>query len=92
MIANLLEPHQLGQNDAAPLDAVDGFQLFGEIIDRFLIESRLVLAQRAVGVHLRLIGEIGDYPLVRLEASENVGAARDFATARTKEPGRFAAA
>ena len=73
MIADLLQPHELGQNDAPALDPVRGLQLLGEIVDRLLVEGRLVLAQRAVGFHLRLIREVGDHPLVGLQPPQDVG-------------------
>ena len=73
MIADLLQPHQLGQHDPPPLDSIAGLQLLGEIVDRFLVEGRLVLAQRTVGFHLRLVREIGDDPFVGLQPPQNVG-------------------
>ena len=73
MIANLLQPHQLGQDDPPPLDSITRLQLLGEVVDRFLVEGRLVLAQRAVGFHLRLIREIGDHPFVGLQPPQDVG-------------------
>ena len=73
MIADLLQPHQLGQHDPPPLDSLGGLQLLGEVVDRLLVEGRLVLAQRAVGFHLRLVREVGDHPLVGLQPPQDVG-------------------
>ena len=45
MIADLLEPHEEGQHDAAALDALGSLELLGEILHRLLIERRLLAAQ-----------------------------------------------
>ena len=49
VVADLLEPHQRGQHDAAPLDAVGVLQLPGEVVDRLLVERGLLLRQAAEG-------------------------------------------
>ena len=73
MVADLLEPHELGQHDAPPLDAVDRFELLGQVAHRLLVEGRLLAAQVAVGRHLGLVGQVGDHPLVGLQPAEDVG-------------------
>jgi len=45
MIAYLFQPHQVGQNDPAPLYAVSLADLLGEFFDRLLIQSGLLLLQ-----------------------------------------------
>ena len=72
VVADLLELHELGQYEPAPLDAVGLFQLFGQVAYGLLIEGGLFPAQRAEGRHLDLFGQVGDHSLVGLEPAQDV--------------------
>ena len=76
MVADLLEPHELGEYEPAPLDAVGLFQLLGQIAYSLLIEGRLLPAQGAKGRHLDLFGQVGDHSLVGLEPRRMYGPTR----------------
>src|SRR5207249_3265725 len=58
MIANLFQPHQRGEDDAAPLNTIDLFELFGEIVNGLLVERSLCTAQGTEGFDLGLVGQI----------------------------------
>ena len=73
MVADLFEPHEEGEHDAPALDAVEIGDLAGKVLHRLLVERRLLAAQQAERLYLRLVGQVGDDALVGLEASQNVG-------------------
>ena len=73
MIADLLQAHEQREHHAPALDAVDVFELVGEIVDRLLVERRLLAAQETEGLHLGLVGQVGDDALVGLQAPQDVG-------------------
>ena len=75
MIANLLKAGQKGQDEAAPLDALDlrRIQSFRQLRHRLLIERGLAAAQRAEGGDLGLVRQIADDALVGLEPAQDVG-------------------
>jgi len=56
VIADLLQAHQRREHEAAPLDALAGRELLGEIVDRLLIERRLAPREVAPRVELGLVG------------------------------------
>ena len=74
MVADLLQPHEEGEHDAPALHSVDVFELAGEIVHRLLVERRLLAAQGAEGLHLGLVGQVGNDALVGLHAPQDVGA------------------
>jgi hypothetical protein len=77
MIADLLEAHEIRQDDPPALDAcraIEVLELLGEVLHRFLVERGLHPAQPAVRPQLRLVRQVGDDPPVRLEASQDVRA------------------
>ena len=74
MVADLLQAHEQGEHDAPALDAVGVLELLGELVDRLLVERGLLAAQRAEGLHLGLVGQVGDDALVGLQAPQDVGA------------------
>src|SRR5215469_13424614 len=45
----------------------------GQLLNSLLIERRLLLAQGAERLDLRLVRQIGDHALVRLQAPQDVG-------------------
>ena len=73
MVADLLQAHQEGEHQAPPLHAVDLLELVGQVLHRLLVERRLLAAQGAEGLHLGLVGQVGDDALVGLEAAQDVG-------------------
>ena len=72
MVADLLELHELGEDEPAPLDAVGFLELLGQIAYGLLIEGGLLPAQSAEGRHLDLFGQVGDHSLVGLEPAQDV--------------------
>ncbi len=72
MVADLLELHELGQDDPSALHAVGILELLFQIAYGLLIEGGLLAAQRAKGRHLDLFGQVGDHSLVGLEPAQNV--------------------
>src|SRR5215470_9262835 len=74
MVADLLESHEEGKDDALALNSVDAVELVGEILHRPLVERRLSAAQRAEGFDLGLVGQVRDDVLVGLQAPQNIGA------------------
>src|SRR5271157_4513982 len=72
MVADLFEPHELGEYKPAPLDAVGLFQLLGQVAHGLLIEGGLLTAQGAEGRHLALFWQVGDPSLVGLEPGKDV--------------------
>ncbi len=73
MVADLLETHQESEHRAAPGDAIQALDLFGERRHRSLVQPRLHVAERTVGLHLSLVGQIGNDALVALQAPQDVG-------------------
>ncbi len=73
MIADLLEAHQEGQHDAASFDARELPQNPPHLVDGFMVEGRLVLAEQAMRGDLGLVRQVGDHAPVGLEAAEDVG-------------------
>ena len=74
MVADLLEPHEQGQHDALALDAIGIFELAGQFLHRLLVERGLLAAQEAEGLHLGLVGQVGDDALVGLQPPQDIGA------------------
>ena len=74
VVADLLQPHEQGKDDAAPLYAVGLFKLTGEIVHCLLVKRSLLAAERAEGLYLGLIGKIRDDALVGLQTPQNIGA------------------
>ena len=74
VVANLLEAHQERQHDALARDAVGRFERCAEVLDRALIERCLRRAQRAPGLELGLVGQVGNHPFVGLQAAQDVRA------------------
>ena len=75
VIADLLEADEEGEDDAwAPVDAVDRLDPMRQILHRLLVERRLLAAQRAERLDLRLVRQIGDDRSVGLQAAQDVGA------------------
>ena len=73
MVAELLEPHNIGQHQPAPLDAVDIFQRLGQFVDQLGIKGRLPLGKSAEGADLDLVGQVVDDAAVGLQPPEDVG-------------------
>ena len=73
MIADLLEPHQIGQDQPAPLHPVEPFEGTRPAPPPTGVQRRLLLGQTAEGLHLGLVGKIGDDALVGLEPAEDIG-------------------
>ena len=73
MIANLLEPHQLGQDQTAPLHPFHLLELVRQILDDLLIQGSLGLAQPAEGSRFDLVRQIGDNPLVGFQSPQDIG-------------------
>ena len=74
MVADLLQPHEKGQDDAPALYSIDLFELAGQFFHRLLVKRRLLAAQGAEGFHLGLVGQIGNDALVGLQPSQDIGA------------------
>ena len=72
VVANLLQPHQRRQHDAAALDSVGLINRRCQLPHRLLVKHRLPPAQSTVGVHLGLLRQIGDHALVGLETAQNI--------------------
>ena len=72
VIAQLLESHQIGQHQASPLHPVQALQGAGHLVDQLGVNRRLPLAKTAKRPNFRLVGQIGDDPLVRLHPPKNV--------------------
>ncbi len=68
MVADLLQSHEEGEHQAPALHPVDLLKLLPKIVDRLLVERCLLAAQRAEGLDLGLVGQVGDDALVGLEA------------------------
>ena len=73
VIANLFQPHQVRQDDPAPLDAVNLVDLLGQFFDRLLIQSSLLFAQSAKGIDFCFLRQIGDDVFVSLEPPQDIG-------------------
>ena len=75
MIADLFEPGEKRQDDAAALDAFDLRRIkpFGQFRHRLLIQRGLAPGQRAECRHFRLVRQVGDDAFVGLEPAQNVG-------------------
>ena len=71
MIADLLEAHEEGEHEAAALDALGGFELFGELVHAFFVEDGLAFSQRAPGGHFGFVRQIRDDAPVGFEAAQN---------------------
>ena len=74
MVADLLQPHEKGQDDAPALHSIDVFELAGQLFHCLLVKRRLLAAQGAEGFHLGLVGQVGNDALVGLQASQDIGA------------------
>ena len=73
MIADLLEPEQVGQDQPAALHAFDPMECTGQILNGPGIEGRLLFGQAAEGLHLGFVGKIGDDAFIGLEPAKDVG-------------------
>ena len=73
MIADLLEAHQERQHHAFALHARRLRELFGQVLDRLLIERRLLAGELAERLHLGLVRQVGDDRLVGLQPPQDVG-------------------
>ena len=92
MVADLLEPHEGGQDHAAALHRlgrVAGLECFAELPHVVGIQGCLRRGQTAVGRHDGLLGKVVDHAAVGLEAAQDVGA-RQAAQGR-EGPGLVAA-
>ena len=76
MVADLLELHELGQDDSPAFDAVGIFKFLFKIAHGLLVKGSLFAAQRTKGRHLNLLGEVGDDALVGLERRKMYGPTR----------------
>ena len=74
MVADLLQPHEESEDDAPAFHSIDVFELAGEVVHRLLVQRRLLAAQGAECLHLGLVGQVRNDPLVGLHASQNIGA------------------
>jgi hypothetical protein len=87
VVADLLEPHQIGEDQAAPLDALgeprDGTP---QLVDGPLIERGLPARQEAERLHLGLVRQVGHDRAVGLEPTQEIGL--DQATERRVALGR----
>src|ERR1700678_1270255 len=68
MVADLLEPHEKGEDHASALHAIDVLKLACQLIHGLAVKCRLLAAQRAEGFHLGLVGQVGNDGLVGLQA------------------------
>ena len=73
MVADLLEPHQEGEDGAPALHSVDFLELASEILHRLLVKRRLLAAQGTEDVDLGLVRQIRDDALVGFHAPQDVG-------------------
>ena len=75
MVADLLEAHEVGQDEAAALDAVGSRpSVLAASSTASLVERPPGASlKRAVGLHLRLVRQIGDDALVGLQPPQDVG-------------------
>ena len=75
VVADLFEPGEKGQDDAAALNALHlrGLQPFRQIRHRLLIQRRLPPGERAERRHLGLLRQVGDDAFVGLEPPQDVG-------------------
>src|SRR5207245_4546084 len=71
VIADLLEAHEVGQHQAAPLDALrearDGML---ELVDRLLVERGLRAGEETERLHLSLVRQVRDDGAVGLEPAQ----------------------
>ena len=72
VVADLLELHELGQDEPSALYAVGFLKFLGQVAYGLFIEGGLLPAQRAEGRHLDLFGQVGDDSLVGLEPAQDV--------------------
>src|SRR5262249_48056508 len=72
MIADLLQPHQEGQHDAFALQALGRVERGGQLLNRILVERRLLATERAERLELSLVREVSDDRLVGLEPPQDV--------------------
>ena len=74
VIADLLEAHEVGQDQPAPLDALPaaGEHAF-QLLDGLLIERRLRARQQAERLDLGLVRQIGHDRAVGLETAQEIG-------------------
>ena len=74
VIADLLEAHQIGEHQAAPLDTLrepcDGAL---QLVDGLLIERGLRAGEEAERLHLGLVGQVGHDRAVGLEPAQEIG-------------------
>ena len=73
MIADLLQPHEGGQDNAPSPHSIRSFDLLSQIGDGLLVERCLLAAQGAEGLHLGLVRQVSNDALVRLETPQNIG-------------------
>src|SRR5215467_11675635 len=73
MIANLLKPHEEGEDPALSLDAVGIMQPIRKIAHGLLVKRGLLAAERAERLYLGLVRQIGDNAPVGLHAAQDVG-------------------
>ena len=73
VVAQLLESHQVGQHDAAPLDVVEPAERLAQFLDQLGVEGGLTRTEPAEGPDLGLLRQVGDHALVGLEPPENIG-------------------
>ena len=71
MIADLLESSQQRQHQAATLHAFGLGDLAHRVLQDGLVERRLLAGERAVHLHLVLLGQVGDDGAVGLEAPQD---------------------
>jgi hypothetical protein len=55
--ADLLQPHQEGEDNAPAFDSLDVLKLIGKIVHGLLVERGLLAAQGAERLHLGLVGQ-----------------------------------
>ena len=71
MVADLLEPHQRGEDEATPAHALGLFGVDQQLIDHLLVERGLLLGELGVCDLLDLVGQVGEQALVGLGAAED---------------------
>ena len=75
VIADLFEPHEVADDEAAALHGADGFvdEVAFELFDQLSIEDSLLAAEAAGGGDFCFVRQIGDDGFVRLHAPQNIG-------------------
>ena len=65
VVAELLETHERGEDQAAALNALSGFETILKFAHRLFVKRGLALAQGTERAHFRLVREVGDDGFVR---------------------------